>query len=387
MIGSGQGWEKIYITDTSIFKMERYGTSVKQTTDGGFISCGFENPFMNPSSEYVIKTDNQGNKLWDYNPGSNGYFEPHYTINTSDGGYLIAGYGWYNNNFQLFLLKLTNNGSQQWLQHYTAGTSSLGVTSVQETNDGGFILSSGDNLIKTNNIGDSLWYKNVGRGYGNYIQKTNDGGFILCDKDTLIKTDGNGNIQWEQGYSNSSSVYLHEVQQTTDGGYIACGSDYLLKTDGNGIEQWSQSLGSTTFFVNFGFSIKQTSDGGYIITGMTDENYPQMNGFLLKTDNTGVQQWRKTYNYFWWGESRLDEVQITNDGGYIICGTANYISIYLIKTDSQGNVTSTFNIPTPNPNRKLEKVVDLLGRETKQTNQPIFYIYDDGTVEKRITIE
>ena len=38
-------------------------------------------------------------------------------------------------------------------------------------------------------------------------------------------------------------------------------------------------------------------------------------------------------------------------------------------------------------NKKLIKVIDLLGRETSQTNQPLFYIYDDGTVEKRIVIE
>ena len=38
-------------------------------------------------------------------------------------------------------------------------------------------------------------------------------------------------------------------------------------------------------------------------------------------------------------------------------------------------------------NKELLKVTDLLGRETKQTNQPLFYIYDDGTVEKRIIIE
>ena len=37
--------------------------------------------------------------------------------------------------------------------------------------------------------------------------------------------------------------------------------------------------------------------------------------------------------------------------------------------------------------KELLKVTDLLGRETKQTNQPLFYIYDDGTVEKRIVIE
>jgi len=39
-------------------------------------------------------------------------------------------------------------------------------------------------------------------------------------------------------------------------------------------------------------------------------------------------------------------------------------------------------------NRKLVIITDILGRETKGTkNQPLFYIYDDGTVEKRIVIE
>ena len=38
-------------------------------------------------------------------------------------------------------------------------------------------------------------------------------------------------------------------------------------------------------------------------------------------------------------------------------------------------------------NKELLKVIDLLGRETKQANQTLFYIYDDGTVEKRIVIE
>ena len=39
-------------------------------------------------------------------------------------------------------------------------------------------------------------------------------------------------------------------------------------------------------------------------------------------------------------------------------------------------------------NKAVHKVIDLLGRETKElTNQPLLYIYDDGTVEKRIVIE
>ena len=51
------------------------------------------------------------------------------------------------------------------------------------------------------------------------------------------------------------------------------------------------------------------------------------------------------------------------------------------------NNCSTTAIEEHTTNKELLKVTDLLGRETKQTNQPLFYIYDDGTVEKKIVIE
>ena len=51
------------------------------------------------------------------------------------------------------------------------------------------------------------------------------------------------------------------------------------------------------------------------------------------------------------------------------------------------NCNNSTLIQEQTKNKKLLKVTDLLGRETKQTNQPLFYIYDDGTVEKRIFIE
>ena len=38
-------------------------------------------------------------------------------------------------------------------------------------------------------------------------------------------------------------------------------------------------------------------------------------------------------------------------------------------------------------NKKLLKVTDLLGRETKTTNQVLIYMYDDGTIEKKIVLE
>ena len=49
------------------------------------------------------------------------------------------------------------------------------------------------------------------------------------------------------------------------------------------------------------------------------------------------------------------------------------------------NATSISEI---NTNKKLLKITDILGRETKETkNQTLFYIYENGTVKKKIIIE
>jgi len=63
-------------------------------------------------------------------------------------------------------------------------------------------------------------------------------------------------------------------------------------------------------------------------------------------------------------------------------GNGVFIHKYLIE-----NVTSSL-MQNTNKNKHLEYKIDILGRETKGTkNEPLFYIYDDGTVEKRIIIE
>ena len=52
------------------------------------------------------------------------------------------------------------------------------------------------------------------------------------------------------------------------------------------------------------------------------------------------------------------------------------------------NCSGTTSIEENTKNKELFKVTDILGRETNgKKKQPLFYIFDDGTVEKRIIIE
>ena len=63
-----------------------------------------------------------------------------------------------------------------------------------------------------------------------------------------------------------------------------------------------------------------------------------------------------------------------------------YLDNNLIATGLM-QLTTIAELPI-NENRKLLKIVDVLGREIQsRNNTPLFYIYDDGTAEKRITIE
>ena len=198
---------------------------------------------------------------------------------------------------------------------------------------------------------------------------------------------------WEKTFGGPTDDQGTSVQETNDGGFIITGYKdfddvFLIKTDGNGHEQWNKTFGGWSF--EFGFSVKQTIDGGYIIAGHT-LSFGVGNGdvYLIKTDGSGNELWNKTF-----GGSSVDygySVQQSTDGGYIIVGYSssfgNQEDVYLIKTDSNGNVTSIFNTNSY-LKKKLKKVIDILGKETKPNfNNPFIEIYDDGSTKRKLIIK
>ena len=65
--------------------------------------------------------------------------------------------------------------------------------------------------------------------------------------------------------------------------------------------------------------------------------------------------------------------------------TTNYSIDSIMFFSANCNPSATEEYTTK---KELLKVADLLGRKTKDTkNEALFYIYDDGTVEKKIVVE
>lgn len=146
-------------------------------------------------------------------------------------------------------------------------------------------------------------------------------------------------------YNNFDTVY--SVLQIDNDNYIIAGytmelngTIYLMKADNYGNTVWIKSFGGIAG--DFGFSVCKTNEGGFIIAGTTSSYGSGGNDiYIIKTDSSGNSVWEKTF-----GDSGNDagwSVIQTVDGGFVIAGetespiTGNY-DIYLIKTDSNGNV-------------------------------------------------
>ncbi|MDD5530621.1 MAG: T9SS type A sorting domain-containing protein [bacterium] len=318
------------------------GNFVQQTTDGGYIVTG---RCSGGSWDYIvfIKTDSLGATVWNAfvdNPAWQiGSVYGECARQTADTGYItLENFFSASQNFGI-ITKIGSMGDIWWEKYYDEG---FHMYSIRQTTDSGYIISGGffePIISKVDFLGTTVWKKTFynpdiqEKGYveSSVSQQLPDKGYIACfithahdstykPSAFLLKTDSLGDSLWAKKIVDSvggCQVEIYDFQRTTDGGYIMAGSNggiCLLKTDSLGDTLWTKTFGGGS-----GYSVRQTSDGGFIIAG---------GGYLIKTDSSGDTLWTKGF-----GGCCVEQ---TADGGYIITGSNG--GIYLIKTDSVGNV-------------------------------------------------
>ena len=317
-----------------------------------------------------------GDTLWTRTYGGSALEEGKSVQQTTDGGYIIAGYTgagppW----FDFYVVKTDADGDTLWSRAY-GGSGSEVAFSIQQTTDGGYAIGGCTNsfgagnqdvyLVKTDSDGDTLWTRTFGGSaadYGRSVQQTQDGGYIVAgytgsfgagmNDVWLLKIDSSGDTLWTRTYGGTGIDQGYSVQQTADGGYTIAGYTesfgagtqdvYLVKTDANGNTLWTQTYGGSSR--DEGYSVQQTTDGGYIVAGNTISfGAGNQDVYLVKTDANGDTLWTRTH-----GGGLADygySVQQTSDGGYVIAGStfsfgAGSHDFYLVKTDANGDTLWT----------------------------------------------
>lgn len=292
---------------------------------------------------------------------------------TEDGGYVVAGWmEWFGPGlYAVYLVKTNSLGDTLWARTYGGSVSNFGY-SVQQTEDGGYIVAGSTNsfgagnfdvyLIRTDSLGDTLWTRTYGGNspdWGSCVRQTQDRGYIVTGytdsfgagtRDVyLIKTDSLGDTLWARTYGGTNLDGGNCVCPTQDGGYIVTGwtdsfgageyDVYLIKVDSLGDTMWSRTYGGDG--EDQGYSVQQTEDGEYVVAGWTESfGLGSEDACLIKIDSLGDTIWTRTYG----GSSRDkgNSVEQTSEGGYIVAGwsrsfCADGSDVYLVKTNSLGD--------------------------------------------------
>ena len=325
-----------------------FANSIEPTSDGGFIVAGYTSGSGAGGQDVLlVKLDASGAIQWAKTAGGTINDTAFHVRQSSDAGYIatgqtnsVTGVG------QVLLTKFDGNGTIQWTSTLGNSSDSAAGFSVQQTNDGGYVVTGfpggaigGLGLLKYSAAGQLEWPRRA-QGtnlYGNSVQQTSDGGYVVAGSQqigggndvVLLKFDGSGNLQWAQ-LAGSTHDSANSVRQTSDGGYIVAGATasfgaggqdaLLLKYDSSGTLQWARIVGGRGD--EAADSVRQTSDSGYIVSGHTSS----FGGsgtvvLLLKFDSSGTLQWARAGG----GSTGGTAVQQTSDGNYMVAApTASF---------------------------------------------------------------
>jgi hypothetical protein len=258
------------------------GSSVIQTSDGGFVLAGSaavdeRGGHWDPC---LVKTDASGNELWRSRLANDVTANAWSVVSVGDTAYTVVARESFSDS-GVILWRTDGSGSIRWRHTYSVFygfAQNDEKLSLRRTSDGGYIIGT-KTLLKVDSLGAQPQLKTFSSlGNANSVIQTSDGGYAATGTTSndssiyLLKTNANRDIVWTHTYVPSEWSRGQWVEQTTDGGYIICGTTRpgngddkvtLVRTSSNGTQMWTDTL-----FDGFGYCVRQTSDGGYVVTGL-----------------------------------------------------------------------------------------------------------------------
>jgi len=229
---------------------------VIQTLDGGFALVGFSQNFPNDYARiWFIKTDADGNIEWDRYYGTANYSEAgEHLMQLPDGGYLILGSRIYpgTETVKIWLIRTDPQGDVLWERFYGNNFATYGSHIIQVSD--GYVITgnqyaaptwqiAGDAYIqKIDTFGITQWVRTYGGEYSENITKImplEDGNFMCVANNAsfgtgggsadgwLFKISAEGDSLWSRTYRYETaaerSEYLWDFQPAPDDGFMLAG--------------------------------------------------------------------------------------------------------------------------------------------------------------------
>jgi hypothetical protein len=214
-VTSTGGWTKTYGGTSG-----DYADALVQTSDGGYALAGMIESFgAGPLDCCLVKADASGNMQWNETYGGTNGDGAYALVQTGDGGYALAGrtgsFGGGGDDF--WLVKTDASGTMEWNRTYGGTSYDLAYDLVQTT-DGGYALAgetcsfgAGNYdawLVRTDASGTVQWNRTYGgtnEDGATALVQTSDGGYALAGRTTsygsgepdfwLVKTKADGAVQ------------------------------------------------------------------------------------------------------------------------------------------------------------------------------------------------
>lgn len=318
--------------------------AVALAPDGGFIVGGDSRSgasgdrteeSMGGIDYWVVRTDKDGNKLWDKAYGGAGDDQLTSIIATEDGGFLLGGYsnsGMSGNKTapsrgqsDFWVVKVDAKGNILWDKTY-GGESWDRLNTMISTEDGGYFLGGETHSPAS----------------GNKTAESIGGADFW-----LVRIDASGNKLWDKAYGEETWGYISNITLAPNGDYLLAGHSsvktgeividgetyiqtaaayHAIRINEDGDEIWNKlySSGITRILRD----VLVTPEGGFLLVG--DENKGgQPNGYVINIDATGNVVWDRYYS-----GNAIDHLHsvVKTQNGYLI-GGASYSDVSGDKTE------------------------------------------------------
>ncbi|MBS4066028.1 MAG: T9SS type A sorting domain-containing protein [Chitinophagaceae bacterium] len=338
--------------------------SVIITQDGGYLVTGATyssdgNITVNKgrSDLWIVKLSSTGTVQWQKTYGGSFEDEGMAAVLSGDGGYIITGYTFSNNNdvtlnkgiSDVWILKLDANGLLVWQKTF-GGNNLDQANSIAAAADGfilgGYTYSNGGDvtgkkggqdawLLKINSSGTLLWQKTLGGNLNEYassITVAGDGSIFMAGGTTSNDGDVSGNkggldiwvvklsstaaLTWQKCLGGTLSESANAITLHTDGSIFTVGYTNSSNGDVSGnagqTEVWAVKLSSTNTILwqnclggtgnEVGNAAVFTNDNSLAILGRTNSSNGDVSGlkggtdfWLIKLSNTNSLLFQKTF--------------------------------------------------------------------------------------------